>query len=77
MLEVASRADEMFTELEETDAEWDRAAAGRVFERVACGHADLNAARNIRHRRLARLHDEERSGLPTPVNRETDRRLAA
>jgi len=31
MLEVASRADEMFTELEKTDAKWDRAAAGRVL----------------------------------------------
>ncbi|MCY3702780.1 MAG: hypothetical protein OXG16_08880 [Rhodospirillales bacterium] len=47
---------------------------------AACGHADhadLNAARNIRRRGLAQLHGEECSGLPTPVTRETDRRLAA
>ena len=39
---------------------------------AACGHADLNAARNIRRRGLARLHGEGRSGLPTPVTRDTD-----
>ena len=47
------------------------------IECVVCGHADLNAARNIRRRGLAQLHGEECSGLPTPVTRETDRRLAA
>lgn len=47
------------------------------FECVPFGHADLNAARNFRRRRLARLHDEERSGLPTSVTRESERRLAA
>ena len=43
---------------------------------AACGHADLNTARNIWRRGLARLHGEGRSGLPPPVTRETDRRLA-
>ncbi|MDE0712953.1 MAG: transposase [Rhodospirillales bacterium] len=47
------------------------------FECVACGHADLNAARNIRRRGLARLHGEGRSHSATPTTRETDRRLAA
>ena len=50
------------------------------FQYVACGHtdhADLNAARNIRRRGLARLHGEGCSDLPTPAPRATDRRLAA
>ena len=47
------------------------------FECVVCGHADLNAARNIRRRGLVRLHGEGRPGMPTPVTSETDRRLAA
>ena len=74
MLEVVSRPDEMFTGL---DGGMGPGSCRASFECVACGHADLNAARNIRRRRLARLHDEERSGLPTPVTRESERRLAS
>ena len=49
------------------------------FHCVRCAHedhVDLNAA-CIRRRELAQLHGEECSGWPTPVIRETDRRLAA
>ncbi len=47
-----------------------------IFSCVACGHAD-NAARNIRRRGLAHLHEEGRSHPATPMSREMDRSRAA
>ena len=47
-----------------------------TFRCVACGHAgqaDVNAAHDIRRRRLAQLHGEERSLQATPMTREMDR----
>lgn len=52
----------------------------RSFHCVACGHAghaDVNAARNIRRRGLAQLHGEGRSHQATPESREMDQREAA
>ncbi len=57
-----------------------RSRRARAFECVACGHADHanpNVARIIRRQGPALLHGGERSGLPTPASRETDRELAA